>query len=101
MDPSTDDVLTSAAGSDLSSLIPPEEWYEPWIRAGLYIGAAFQLVCILAVLVLPAKDDEGAEGGKKKAASWGGGESVGAAGEGHRLGDGQEVRNDRGQRREC
>lgn len=39
-------------------LLPTEEWYEPFIRYGLYFGAAFQLICILAVLVLPP-------GGKK------------------------------------
>lgn len=36
-------------------LIPQEEWYEAWIRYGLYVGAVFQLVCILAVILLPDK----------------------------------------------
>ncbi len=36
-------------------LIPKEEWYEVVLRYALYAGAVFQLACILAVLVLPAK----------------------------------------------
>ena len=42
-------------------LFPEEEWYEVLLRYGLYFGAAFQLVCILAVLISPSsdiKDDE-------------------------------------------
>ncbi len=42
-------------------LIPKEEWYEAYVRYGLYVGAAFQLACILAVLVLPG--DKGAAAG--------------------------------------
>lgn len=42
-------------------LTPPEEWYEPWLRVGLYLGAAFQLVCILAVIVLPGSAVENME----------------------------------------
>ena len=34
-------------------LLPKEEWYDPIIRYGLYLGAVFQLVCILAVVVFP------------------------------------------------
>ena len=59
---------------EVSALIPPEEWYEPWLRAGLYVGAAFQLLCILAVLVLPEEKEENKAAGE----------------EGHRL-DEQEV----------
>ncbi len=43
-------------------LIPKEEWYEAYLRYGLYLGAAFQLVCILAVLVLPTKKAKGEHG---------------------------------------
>ena len=31
----------------IASLIPKETWYEQIIRYGLYIGAVFQMVCIL------------------------------------------------------
>jgi len=41
----------------IASLIPKETWYEELIRYGLYIGAVFQMVCILAVILLP--DTEG------------------------------------------
>ena len=37
-------------------LFPEEEWYEILLRYGLYLGAAFQLMCILAVLVSPSSD---------------------------------------------
>jgi hypothetical protein len=45
----------SAAGLDAipEYLIPKEEWYEGYLRWALYAGAVFQLVCILAVLLLP------------------------------------------------
>jgi len=39
-------------------LLPKEEWYEQYIRWGLYVGAAFQLVCILAVIFLPPQDKD-------------------------------------------
>ncbi len=45
----------STAADDL---IPAEEWYEPYLRFALYVGAVFQLVCILAVLVFPANSDK-------------------------------------------
>ena len=31
----------------IAALIPKETWYEQIIRYGLYIGAVFQMVCIL------------------------------------------------------
>ena len=31
----------------IAALIPKETWYEQLIRYGLYIGAVFQMVCIL------------------------------------------------------
>ena len=34
----------------LSHLLPQETWYEQLIRYGLYVGAVFQLVCILVSL---------------------------------------------------
>ena len=37
-----------------SDLIPPDEWYDPYLRFALYLGGAFQLLCIIAVLVLPS-----------------------------------------------
>merc|ERR1712098_729874 len=43
----------------IASLIPQETWYEV-IRYGLYVGAVFQFVCIMAVILLPEK--EGVEG---------------------------------------
>jgi len=42
----------------IAALIPKETWYELMIRYGLYIGAFFQLVCILAVILLPASEEE-------------------------------------------
>ena len=38
-----------------SDLIPPDEWYDPYLRFALYLGGAFQLLCIIAVLVLPSE----------------------------------------------
>ena len=58
----------------IAALIPKETWYEQLIRYGLYIGAVFQMICILvsqggmwletvdesafvqAVILLPEKD---------------------------------------------
>ena len=40
-------------GSEFPPLFPEELWYEVLLRYGLYVGAAFQLICILAVIVLP------------------------------------------------
>ena len=51
-----DSPTTSAEAADASEfppLFPDELWYEVLLRYGLYVGAAFQLVCILAVIVLP------------------------------------------------
>ena len=51
-----DSPITSAEAADASEfppLFPDELWYEVLLRYGLYVGAAFQLVCILAVIVLP------------------------------------------------
>ena len=31
-------------------LFPQEEWYEQILRYGLYLGAAFQIICILAII---------------------------------------------------
>merc|ERR1712064_202462 len=39
--------------SEFPPLFPEELWYEVLLRYGLYVGAAFQLICILAVIVLP------------------------------------------------
>ena len=38
-----------------SDLIPADEWYDPYLRFALYLGGAFQLVCILAVIFLPSE----------------------------------------------
>jgi len=49
----------ASADPDLP-LFPQEEWYEQLLRYGLYIGAAFQLICILALIfdVSPQNDLE-------------------------------------------
>merc|ERR1712038_1589775 len=39
--------------SEFPPLFPEELWYEVLLRYGLYVGAVFQLICILAVIVLP------------------------------------------------
>ena len=35
----------------IAALIPQETWYEQLIRYGLYIGAVFQMVCILVSIL--------------------------------------------------
>ena len=49
-----------AATNEELPLFPQEEWYEQLLRYGLYIGAAFQIVCILAIIfdVNPSKQSE-------------------------------------------
>ena len=51
--------------SDADDLIPAEAWYEPYLRFALYLGAAFQMVCILAVIAWPpgSKKPNGGEQG--------------------------------------
>lgn len=41
--------------------IPQEDWYETFIRYGLYFGAVFQLLCLCACVMLP---------GSKKVNDW-------------------------------
>ena len=48
------DSTMSSADVD-SDLIPADEWYDPYLRFALYLGGAFQLLCIIAVLVLPSE----------------------------------------------
>ena len=36
----------------IAALIPKETWYEQLIRYGLYIGAVFQMICILVSFLL-------------------------------------------------
>ena len=48
------DYTMSSADVD-SDLIPADEWYDPYLRFALYLGGAFQLICILAVLFLPSE----------------------------------------------
>ncbi|TRY75160.1 hypothetical protein TCAL_13011 [Tigriopus californicus] len=40
-----------------NNLIPPDEWYEPYLRFSLYVGAFFQLCCVIAVIVLPSRNE--------------------------------------------
>ena len=49
-------VLPASSETDTSEfppLFPEELWYEALLRYGLYVGAVFQLVCILAIIILP------------------------------------------------
>ncbi|KAJ6645226.1 Protein anon-73B1 [Pseudolycoriella hygida] len=41
--------------------IPQEDWYETFIRYGLYFGAVFQLLCLCACVMLPGskKNEDG------------------------------------------
>ena len=48
------DSTMSSADVD-SDLLPADEWYDPYLRFALYLGGAFQLICILAVLFLPSE----------------------------------------------
>ena len=43
-------------GSEEDLIFPEEEWYEQVLRYGLYLGAAFQIICILAVIISPSTD---------------------------------------------
>ena len=43
--------------SEFPPLFPDELWYEVLLRYGLYVGGVFQLICILAVIVLPPLKD--------------------------------------------
>ena len=43
-------VVTNQGNTDELPLFPQEEWYEVLLRYGLYIGAAFQLLCIFALI---------------------------------------------------
>ena len=54
-------VLNSDHLGEGPPLFPEEEWYEKVLRCGLYVGAAFQLLCILAVIVLPAPSSSSSE----------------------------------------
>ena len=55
---------TATDATEFPPLFPEELWYEVLLRYGLYVGAAFQLVCILAVIVLPPiKEGSGSSAG--------------------------------------
>ena len=51
----------SAAPEDNFDLFPQEEWYEELLRYGLYIGAAFQLIAILAIIAFPPTSSDHSE----------------------------------------
>lgn len=53
--------MSAVVDEDHFDLIPREEWYEQILRYGLYVGAAFQLCCILAIIVFPPSSSELAE----------------------------------------
>lgn len=42
--------MEATVQADELPLFPQEEWYEQLLRYGLYLGAAFQILCILAVI---------------------------------------------------
>lgn len=58
-----------SAASELP-LFPQEEWYEQVLRYGLYLGAAFQILCILAVIfdVSPSKNSSNLTGDSNNSA---------------------------------
>jgi hypothetical protein len=51
----------SVAPEDNFDLFPQEEWYEELLRYGLYIGAAFQLIAILAIIAFPPSSSDHSE----------------------------------------
>ena len=60
----------SAATQGELPLFPQEEWYEQLLRYGLYLGAAFQIICILAVIfdVSPSQKSSSDLGGGRNSA---------------------------------
>ena len=48
-------IILSLLQSNTAKLVQ-ETWYEVVIRYGLYLGAVFQMACILAVILLPEKE---------------------------------------------
>ena len=59
----------SAAPEDNLDLFPQEEWYEELLRYGLYIGAAFQLIAILAIIAFPPSSSDQSEDSQTAAVS--------------------------------
>jgi len=59
----------SAATQGELPLFPQEEWYEQLLRYGLYVGAVFQIICILAIIfdVSPPQKSGGDLGGRNSA----------------------------------
>lgn len=51
-------VMEAESAATELPLFPQEEWYEQVLRYGLYLGAAFQILCILAVIfdISPSKN---------------------------------------------